>query len=201
MEDIAGKKFNYLTAIKPLYKYIPGRQWVWLCKCDCGKETNVLIGKLKAGSTKSCGCYKAKNLNHAKGPLSPQWAGYKTLSKSFYTRIKNQVELRNYDFNVSIEYLYDLYEKQGGRCAYTGEIINLPINTKQLRGENNEDIASLDRIDNDKHYIEGNLQWVCKRINYMKHTMTEDYFFGWVEKIYKHSILTNTIKLVSSSKK
>jgi hypothetical protein len=62
----------------------------------------------------------------------------------------------------------------------------LPINVRQLRGEDNEMIASLDRIDNDSGYIEGNIQWVCKRVNYMKHTMKDEYFLSWVIKIYEN---------------
>jgi hypothetical protein len=49
-------------------------------------------------------------------------------------------------------------------------------------------VASLDRIDNSLGYVKGNLHWVCKRVNYMKHTMQDEYFFSWVEKIYLHRI-------------
>jgi hypothetical protein len=79
--------------------------------------------------------------------------------------------------------------KQSGKCVYTGEDIELPVNVRQLRGENNENIASLDRINNDLGYVEGNLQWVCKRVNYMKHTMQDDYFISWIRKIYEFRCL------------
>lgn len=46
-------------------------------------------------------------------------------------------------------------------------------------------IASLDRIDNSKGYVEGNLQWLCKRVNYMKHTMNNEYFLTWIKSIYE----------------
>ena len=104
---------------------------------------------------------------------------------SFYNRIKQTAEQRGIEFNISIEYLWRLFEQQSGLCAYTGNKIFLPINVRQLRGEGNEMIASLDRIDNSKGYIEGNLQWLCKRINYMKHTMNEEYFLTWVKSIYE----------------
>ena len=187
MEDLTGKKFNLLTAVQPLYKY--RRAWVWECKCDCGNTTKVVISKLKNGTTKSCGCFKKKNLNHNFGKGHNNWQGHGDLSKSFYSRIKQSAELRGYEFDLSMKYLDDLFQDQKGICAYTGEKIELPKNVRQLRGENNEDIASLDRIDNDKGYVEGNVHWVCKRVNYMKHTMQEDYFLSWVKKIYEHKIL------------
>jgi hypothetical protein len=73
----------------------------------------------------------------------------------------------------------------------------LPVNVRQLRGENNENIASLDRIDNDKGYVKGNLHWVCKRVNYMKHIMTDDYFLEIVEKIYTYRINNHENRPVS----
>ncbi len=184
MEDIKNNKYNNLLVLEPLYKY--RREWVWSCFCDCGNTTKVRVSKLKNGTTKSCGCHKQKNIKAKVGSDHKGWAGYKDLSKSFFSRIKASANKRNLEFTVSITYLYDLYTTQKGLCAYTGESINLPINVKQLRGENNEDIASLDRIDNDKGYVEGNLQWVCKRVNYMKHTMKDDYFMTWIEKIYNY---------------
>lgn len=185
MEDIFNKKFNKLVAKKYLFKY--RREAIWECECDCGNITNVRISKLKNGTTKSCGCFKNKNLiNKRFGSDHLNWKGYKQLSLAFFNRIKASAKLRNINFNITIEYLWNLFEKQKGLCVYSGKEIILPTKMKQLRGENNENIASLDRINNEIGYIEGNLQWVCKRINYMKHTMNEDYFLNWIKDIYKY---------------
>jgi len=189
MENISNIKFNYLTPIEPLYRY--QREWVWKCICDCGKETKVRISKLKNGTTKSCGCHKMKNIMENRyGRFHHGWKGYEDLSLSFYGRIKAGAKLRCIEFNLSMEYLWNLYEIQNKCCAYTGININMPIFIRQLRGENNEDIASLDRIDSSKGYIEGNVQWVCKRVNYMKHTMGDKYFLEWVKSIYEYRIKT-----------
>lgn len=189
MENLEQKRFNHLIAQKPIFQY--KREWVWLCKCDCGKEANVRISKLKNGTTKSCGCFKNKNLTYSKqtGSSHGNWKGYLDISKSFYSRIKQSSIQRNIEFSVEIEYLQELFIKQNGKCAYTGIDITLPINVRQLRGEGNEKIASLDRIDNSKGYIEGNLQWLCKRINYMKHTMNDEYFLTWIKSIYEYKNL------------
>lgn len=45
--------------------------------------------------------------------------------------------------------------------------------------------ASLDRIDSSKGYIEGNIQWVHKDINFMKQEMDENSFFCWCGIIAK----------------
>jgi hypothetical protein len=43
--------------------------------------------------------------------------------------------------------------------------------------------ASLDRIDSSKGYIEGNLQWLHKRINIMKGNMSEKEFLDFCESV------------------
>lgn len=183
-EDIKNKKFNYLIPIKPIFQH--GREWVWLCKCDCGNETNVRISKLKNNTTKSCGCLRAQNvISKSDGTNHKAWKGYKGLSKSFFSMMKNGAKVRGMKFNVTIKYLWHLFKEQKGLCAYTGKKILLPINQRKLTPENRESTASLDRIDNSKGYIKGNVHWTCKRVNYMKHTMGDEYFLGWVKSIYE----------------
>jgi hypothetical protein len=54
--DVTGQRFGKLTAIHYCHSNKQGRA-VWLCKCDCGKETKVVVSKLLNGHTQSCGCY------------------------------------------------------------------------------------------------------------------------------------------------
>jgi hypothetical protein len=183
MEDLSNTKFGSLTPLEPIYKY--RREWVWLCNCDCGKQTKVRISKLRNGYTRSCGCIRVTPMIRY-GPENRDWEGHGEISKTFYSRIKRTAKLRKLRFNVTIEYLWNLFIKQNRLCVYTGNKLLMPINVRQLRGENNEDIASLDRINNDNGYIIGNVQWVCKRVNYMKHTMTHEYFISWIKLIYEH---------------
>ena len=56
-EDLTGKKFGNLTAIRPTDQRIRGHV-VWECKCDCGNTTYVSSSALKSGNTTSCGCVK-----------------------------------------------------------------------------------------------------------------------------------------------
>lgn len=58
-KDIAGRKFGRLTAIKLTGKQ--NRKNLWLCRCECGKETIVTASHLLAGHTKSCGCLASEN--------------------------------------------------------------------------------------------------------------------------------------------
>lgn len=54
--DISGKKFDRLLVIKRVANHPSSGNAVFLCKCDCGNETNVTGSHLRTGHTRSCGC-------------------------------------------------------------------------------------------------------------------------------------------------
>lgn len=63
-EDLTGKTFGKLTAIK--YAYSKNNARYWLCKCSCGnEEVYVTTGHLKSGHTKSCGCKTKKDIENS----------------------------------------------------------------------------------------------------------------------------------------
>ena len=66
-EDLTGRKFRGLTAIKRVNTN--GRS-IWMCRCDCGKTILVDSNKLKTGNTSSCGCRK-----YRRGKDHPRWNG------------------------------------------------------------------------------------------------------------------------------
>lgn len=53
--NLVGKKFNRLTVVKEAGRD-DRQQVLWLCKCDCGKETKATTYRLNKNITKSCGC-------------------------------------------------------------------------------------------------------------------------------------------------
>ena len=58
-EDLTGKRFGNLTVIRKTDQKNRS-SYLWLCKCDCGKEKLVSSYSLKSGMTKSCGCLGRK---------------------------------------------------------------------------------------------------------------------------------------------
>lgn len=52
--------------------------------------------------------------------------------------------------------------------------------------DDNRHTASLDRIDNTKGYIPGNVQWVHKSVNFCKGTLKERYFIKLCCQIANH---------------
>lgn len=64
MIDLSGEKFGRLTVVGQAER----RKHLiyWRCKCECGGETEVSGGALRAGRSKSCGCGK-RTLGSATG--------------------------------------------------------------------------------------------------------------------------------------
>lgn len=54
--DYTGQKFGKLTVIKDTGRINADNRTIWLCKCDCGNETEADSHILASGNKKSCGC-------------------------------------------------------------------------------------------------------------------------------------------------
>jgi hypothetical protein len=76
---------------------------------------------------------------------------------------------------ITWQHLEELWNKQEGLCAYSGEPLTHEANLPNT--------VSLDRIDSSKDYLLGNVQLVCAIVNRMKMDMTEVSFIDFCEKI------------------
>lgn len=61
--DRSGQKFSRLLVIRRAdSRRLSGKvRTYWLCRCDCGKEVEVLMDSLVSGNTQSCGCQRTDN--------------------------------------------------------------------------------------------------------------------------------------------
>jgi hypothetical protein len=179
MKNIINKKFGKWTVIDYLgtNKWRPKRH-LYKCKCECGNERTIRGDTLTRGVSKSCGCVNRHiNINNRR------WKGYGEISATYWGHIKRDSIRRKKDFNLTIEYIWNLYLKQNRKCALTNLEITFP---KRLRDYNGT--ASLDRIDSSKGYIEGNVQWIDKRINFMKLNLIQAEFVELCKLVSKNSI-------------
>jgi hypothetical protein len=57
--NLAGKQFGRLTALTRKSEVVHNkRRSLWLCKCECGAEKEVLSDCLVGGVVRSCGCLR-----------------------------------------------------------------------------------------------------------------------------------------------
>jgi hypothetical protein len=173
-----GATFESLTIIGDSVKNIHG-QYLWLCRCECGKELRVRAGSLLGGSTKSCGCRRLRNRKKHKN-----WRGYGDISGVIWKRYYAGAKRRGIAWQISIEYGWKLFQDQGGKCALSGEPLSFAGSNSVSESETT---ASLDRIDSSKGYIEGNLQWVHKDVNIMKMDLSQVEFIDYCVKVALYS--------------
>lgn len=62
-KDFSGQRFGRLLVVKEAGKSKHG--YIWKCKCDCGKETEILGASLVAGISRSCGCLQKEKVSKA----------------------------------------------------------------------------------------------------------------------------------------
>jgi hypothetical protein len=86
--------------------------------------------------------------------------------------------LRGIPFEIEVADLQDQWDRQGGRCALTGEQLSVT-----MREDRN---ASLDRINSGGPYSRDNIQWVSKEINIMKNSLPETKFVELCAKVIAH---------------
>ena len=143
-----------------------------LFKCKCGKEKEVLLYNVLSGKSKSCGCEK-KHLRK----------GLAEITGEYWCNLKFNAAKRKIDFNLTIEYAWNLFLKQEKKCSISGLFLSFKDNDKFKS-------ASLDRIDSKKGYTKDNVQWVHKDVNWMKQEYPQDRFIEICKAV---SITKNTL--------
>ena len=140
-------------------------------QCECGSDPRIVDLWYAATSGRkctTCGCDFA-------GEKNGNFKGYKEIFTNWIpTLLKKNAQLGINNTDVTMQYMWELFEAQERKCALTGLLI-------YFRGERNSwggyvRTASLDRIDSNKPYMKDNIQWVHKDINRMKNKFNEQYF-------------------------
>lgn len=100
---------------------------------------------------------------------------------------KGNAKKKEVPFNLTVDYLITLFEKQKGKCYYTGTILEITSgignNKKTLITSPNQ--FSLDRLEPKKGYIKENVVWCTYIINTCKNMLTEYEFYEMCKKVLK----------------
>jgi hypothetical protein len=183
--DIKGRKFDLLKPVRLVSineEKIGHNRYVWECKCDCGevcvKSTTALVNRKHIKIKNSCGCENKK---------FARWADLEINTRHF-NRMKSGAKKRGLEFDITPEFVDQLYKKQEKKSAISGKDIVMPGTTgrgssglAQRPSDNKDNIASLDRIDSSKGYTMDNVWWISRRENICKMDLSiED-----VERFFK----------------
>jgi hypothetical protein len=101
---------------------------------------------------------------------------YKFIPYTWFNMKQKSGISRGYAWDLTIEYIWNMYEEQEGVCSLSG----IPIGwaKKGLTAT-----ASIDRIDNLEGYLVGNVQLVHKDINFMKQQYSQEYFINMCKAV------------------
>jgi len=95
--------------------------------------------------------------------------------KWFMRVIKRRKKEKGRDFNIDLKYLSELWETQNGICPFTKWKLELPNHSSSWKEDSDKlKRASLDRIDNSKGYIRGNLRYVSIMANYCRNEFSDE---------------------------
>ena len=161
----------------------------WRCRCECGRERDVLSVRLRQGKSLSCGCLNIERSAAAK------WKGVGDLSHTHWTTVIAGARQRGFTVDLTIHEAWELFKEQRGLCALTGITLTMFSYTDApttparggTTGRRTNGTASLDRIDSSRGYVKGNVQWVHKVVNTMKLDHDQKEFIKWCDLVVKHS--------------
>ena len=96
------------------------------------------------------------------------------LSRAWRQSKNNAKGRRKKEFTLTRDYVLQLMSDQNYKCAVTGT----PFTTRRCEKTNRCPLApSIDRIDNDIDYHEGNVRLVCVSANYAMNQWGEEYLY------------------------
>jgi hypothetical protein len=88
------------------------------------------------------------------------------------------------EVTIDVEYLLNLFEEQKGFCALSG------IKMTWATGKTKPTSISIDRIDNSKGYIPGNVRLICVVVNAFKSTQTDDELYEFAKTLVENMAKT-----------
>ena len=167
--DYTGQTFGRLTAIRytgRYHRYGKHAKRIWLFRCECGNQKEVLVEKVVKGWTKSCGCLKTTRTS------------LEVLQHRCFKEGYSDGDLEEKEF-ITLSEL---------PCWWCGA---LPSNLKV--GRYKKDITwlvnGLDRLDNNKPHNRDNVVPCCWDCNEMRKNRTVQHFMNKIETIYLNRII------------
>lgn len=160
VSEMIGKKFGRLEIIRyaGIKVYGKARCRMWLCRCECGNEINVVTSRLTSGNTRSCGCL-LNEYNASKKP-DPEEKRMRRRIQNVWQKIKE----RCYNPNCNN---YRAYGARGIKMCDEW-FYNSKAFTEWCLTNGYQKGLEIDRINNDGNYEPSNCQFITKQENILK---------------------------------
>lgn len=183
MEKLERKVQNtWLTPIRFLRKHDDGRP-IWLMRCRCGNEKEILWRNYARGLTLSCGCYREALLKSRRGcnrlPIG------ESAKNQLLLIYKRRAKKKKIDFTLSKE---EFVELTSGNCYYCNHSPHQILNRAAYIGKGNGAYIynGIDRLDSKKGYTKDNCVTCCRMCNYAKSNMDYEDFMYWLNNLVQY---------------
>jgi hypothetical protein len=108
--------------------------------------------------------------------------------EAFFTdrcrRLKVRAKKLGMDFDLTPEFLVAMFERQQHQCFYTDDLLDISIGTNDKRRS-----IAVDRVDNERGYVQGNVVLCLSRVNSIKDDVSLDemarWMPGWHERVVR----------------
>jgi len=152
VNSFIGQKFGRLTVVS--HSHTAKKRIHFKCKCDCGAEKICQKHSLIRGLTESCGCLQKEKAASVQRKHSLTGTPLYKLWKNIITRTTNPEYKHFKNYGGRGIKMHPKWEKDAESFVKYLRMALGPKPTSQ---------HSLDRIDNEKGYIPGNLRWATKK--------------------------------------
>jgi hypothetical protein len=152
--NMAGEMIGRLTVLTKAQDFIVGskrsHRSAWWCECTCGTLTVVSQNELRMKGTNSCGCLALENVRnvnrtHGKSRSAEHMAWLRMKSRCFRTTSPDYEEYGKRGISVRPKWINSFQ-------AFYEHIGTKPTPTH-----------SIDRIDNNRGYVPGNVRWATPK--------------------------------------
>lgn len=182
---ITNKRYRESNAKHICNSIINGKKKCFKCKSFKPTDEFSKNRSSKDGFSKLCKvCYS--NYDSVKNGYKKNSNALKTNLEEYlkykHNYFKRKSKLKNIDFDLDMHTLYELYQKQNGKCYYTGiEIIH-------NSGCFDYNSITVERLDSTKGYTKDNIVLAAFNINSFKGMMDENEFKIFLDKIIPNLI-------------
>ena len=154
---------------KSQHKYYTKKDWETIQKanqlkcrtCNNTKELSKFILRKYEYPMWETECRDCLNQKEQIATLErKQTKGLEWNIKKYIVRIKRRAKSKEIEFDLDIDYLVSLWNKQNGLCWYTKREMNFTTHSPEL--------FSLDRKDSNLGYTKDNVIWCCWTANNIK---------------------------------
>ncbi len=168
---LEGRRFGRLIVLRRTKERWFGKV-VWRCRCDCGREILTTTGSLNVGDRLSCGCYRtkyftAKEKSAAKREWMRQnWIRVGKDPRRWVTQLLNRARKRAAKLGLAYDLDVDDLLPLPEICPVFGVALDYSTGTKGRGPRANS--PALDRFDNTRGYVKGNVWIISNRANTLK---------------------------------